>query len=92
MHKCPWCGVRSFSFWQKHWLGPARSIECSHCHRRVSTPWWALVYVTPLAIFALGGFIYLGPYYGNLGGLTIGMVIGYLISLPLNRYIPLVRR
>jgi DNA-directed RNA polymerase subunit RPC12/RpoP len=98
MYKCPWCGAESFSFWQKQWLGPARSIECRNCKRRVSVPWIrSLLAVSPIILLGSIGIGYFGTAIDSLLAVfasgVVGAVIGFLVAAPLyHKYVPLVPR
>jgi len=98
MYKCPWCGVESFSFWQKQWLGPARSIECCNCKGRVSVPWVrSLLAISPIVILGSIGIGYFGTAIDGLWSFlasgAAGAVTGYLLTAPLyHKYVPLVPR
>jgi len=97
MYKCPLCSADSFTFWQKQWLGPARSIKCRACGGAVSVPWLgAVVAIVPIAVLASAGTIVGATLAGNAGfavGGVLGILLGFAISSPLyHRYVPLVAR
>ena len=57
MYACPWCGSKTFSFWQKQTLGPARTLRCSSCSRQVSVSWdRAQIAALPVVILGFLGF------------------------------------
>jgi hypothetical protein len=98
MYPCPHCATDSFSFWQKQLLGPARSIECRNCKRRVSVPWArAMLAVSPIMILGSLGIAFSnsnpgGPLEMFLWG-VFGAVVGGAIAAPLyHLYVPLVPR
>src|SRR5690348_14138653 len=98
MYLCPHCGSKSFTFWQKQWLGPARSIECQNCKRRVSVPWGrAMLAVSPVMAFGTIGIAFYNTNPDGLWGLflggVLGAVVGYAVAAPLyHRYVPLIPR
>jgi hypothetical protein len=50
---CPYCQQRATTVWGKLSLGPAGSIKCLACGRRVGVPWsWTFAIVGPM----FGGF------------------------------------
>jgi DNA-directed RNA polymerase subunit RPC12/RpoP len=97
MYECPWCGRKSFSFWQKQSLGPSRSIACGHCARRVSVPWGrAHLAAIPVFAGALVGLWFLGDAFNSkvvaLAGGFIGLAVGMVLTMPLyHRFVPLVK-
>ena len=98
MYECPWCRRKSFSFWQKQWLGPARTIRCGACSREVSVPWGrAHIAASPLFLGAIFGMVVWGPMLGEgklgvLFGGIFGAVFGMLLTAPIyHMYVPLVK-
>ena len=98
MYECPWCRRKSFSFWQKQWLGPARAIKCTACTRKVSVPWGkAHIAASPLLLGAIFGMVVWGPMlgegnFGILFGGIFGAIFGMLLTAPIyHLYVPLVK-
>ncbi len=98
MYECPWCRRKSFSFWQKQWLGPTREIKCTACTRKVSVPWGkAHIAASPLLVGAIFGLVVWGPLLGEgklgiLFGGIFGAVFGMLLTAPIyHLYVPLVK-
>ena len=97
MYNCPHCNAPTVTFWQKNTLGPARSIECSSCHGKVTVPWLAAMScISPIVLLGAGTFYYLssaGEVAGAFIGGFLGLLVGYAVSTPLyGRYVPLVKR
>ena len=65
--ECPSCGKATIPFWQKQFLGPARTITCSGCGARLSVPW-----------LSASVFIVLGPVVPLFGGLAALSLLGSL--------------
>jgi hypothetical protein len=97
MYACPWCGQKSFSFWEKQMLGPHKSIHCESCKRKVSVDWArAQVAAAPtLLLFFLGmiaGKVLFMTWPAILLGGWLGITLGMLITGPLyHLYVPLVK-
>ena len=47
MLRCPHCHKPAMSQVRKSFLGPALSTSCSHCGKRVSVSWFAMLAVIP---------------------------------------------
>jgi len=96
-YACPWCGHKTFSFWQKQTLGPARTLRCSACTRHVAVS-WERAQIAALPVIILG---FLGLSVGKvlfmtlsavLLGAWVGITLGMLITAPLyHLYVPLVK-
>ena len=97
MYECPWCNRKSFSFWQKQKLGPAKTLQCAGCKRRVSVDWGrAHLAALPVFVFALVGLYFVGDAFNSkvfaLAGAFCGVVLGMMVTMPLYHYVvPLVK-
>lgn len=98
-YSCPSCGKPAFSYWQKHFLGPARSTKCSLCGARVSVPWLrSTVFGLPVMfaplIFGFGAVWLAAPARGAT--LFVFVSAAVLTAIPLlwlyDRYVPLVSK
>lgn len=97
MYACPWCGSKSFSFWQKQTLGPLRAIACGDCRRHVSVP-WERAHLAALPIFAcaIAGLWLVGDAFDSkllgLAGAFTGVAIGMIVTMPLyHHFVPLTK-
>ncbi len=63
--KCPNCQKPSIGFWQKQFLGPARTIDCSLCGVRVSV---STLHFIPILLFLIFGI----PILRKLGLMEYG--------------------
>ncbi len=87
--KCPNCGNLTFSFWQKQFLGPARSIPCDDCGARVSVSW--IRFIPVLLLIATLSLLYqfgltehgVGPYLAVVAATLVAVVVyqHYLVTL-----------
>lgn len=97
MYDCPWCGKKTFSFYQKQTLGPTRSIKCTGCSRRVSVPWnRAQVAALPVVILGTLGLVLGKELYTSFSamllGAWIGISLGMFVTAPLyHLWVPLVK-
>jgi uncharacterized membrane protein len=97
MYECPWCQRKTFSFWQKQTLGPARTLQCSSCSRRVAVSWErAQIAALPLVVLGLLGFSVGKVVFATLSAVLlggwIGVTLGMLVTAPLyHLYVPLVK-
>ena len=97
MYKCPWCGEKTFTFWQKQTLGPTRTLQCSACTRRASVDMFrAQVAAVPVLLLGFLGLLLGKALFGTwpavlLGG-WLGVTLGMCLTAPLyHLYVPLVR-
>ena len=105
MYECPNCGELTFSYWQKQFLGPARTIRCRACDARVSVPWLRssifVILGSVVSLFAgLVALMMVAP--GSLAGLGVALafvvfVVGAALAVvPIawlyGRYVHLVQR
>jgi hypothetical protein len=67
-YACPACGEPTIGFWQKHTLGPARSITCRNCKARVSVSWLAST-----AMFVLGS---IAQVLGGVAAISLPLLPG----------------
>ena len=100
---CPHCGEPGIRAWRKLFLGPARTLACARCARRVSVPWWTPVTLlavplpaalTRIAVHALDGQgspgLLVSPdaaAYGSIAGVSLAAM-----SVVWIRWVPLTRR
>jgi hypothetical protein len=95
MYACPWCGQKTFTFWQKQTLGPMRTMRCSSCKRQVSLSMFrAQVAGAPLIALGLLGMTVGKVVFASLAaillGAWVGLTIGLLITVPLYHwFVPL---
>jgi hypothetical protein len=97
MYACPWCGTKSFSFWQKQMLGPKRSLVCGHCSRKVSVR-WDRAQLAAIPVIALGflGLLVGRAMFGTWAAVFLfgwlGTTMGMGITAPLyHLFVPLVK-
>jgi hypothetical protein len=97
MYACPWCQRKTFSFWQKQSLGPAHSLQCNACRRRVSVPLvQSHVAAAPLVVLVFAGLVLGKAAYGVLpeifmGG-CLGLMVGMIVTAPLYHFfVPLIK-
>ena len=95
MYECPWCDKKAFSFWEKQTLGPARSISCAACKRKVGvSSQRAQIAAAPLFLLGFLGLLVAKTYFGTwpavlLGG-WVGITFGMLVSAPIYHvFVPL---
>ncbi len=87
--KCPNCGSRSITYWQKQFLGPGRTIPCRECGARISVSWLhflpILLAVAAFPVLSAFGLLEhgLGVFLGVAAILLLVVVIyqHYLVSL-----------
>lgn len=94
-YACPWCQAKSFSFWQKQSLGPARTLQCAGCKKKVSVCWQrAQIAAAPVLLLGFLGLLLGKAYFGTwsavlLGG-WVGISVGMMITAPLyHLFVPL---
>jgi hypothetical protein len=73
MVTCPYCKQRAMTAWGKLSLGPARSVKCASCGRRVSVSWWAFAIF--IATFA--------PFWALSRQSMVWVVVGAAVIFPL---------
>ena len=64
MRTCPYCGQEALSARRKSFLGPARTVACDCCGRRISVSWAGLLAVVPLFAGMLGMVHFGGSWWG----------------------------
>jgi prepilin signal peptidase PulO-like enzyme (type II secretory pathway) len=47
---CPYCSSPAMSHLTKAFLGPARSVRCRCCDKRVSVSWWSIPLYFAMAV------------------------------------------
>jgi hypothetical protein len=77
MVTCPYCKQRAMTIWGKLSLGPAHSVKCLSCGRRVGISWWAFVALF-IAMFA--AYRVAGPQPGALVFVVIAVVSSLFIA------------
>src|SRR5688572_433604 len=85
-YACPSCGKPTFSYVQKHFLGPARTIKCAVCGARVSVPWLRSLGFGLLAMFVpflsgIAAVMFAEPTGGAMYLVFLGVAV--VASLPL---------
>ena len=97
MYECPWCHDRTFSFWEKQWLGPKKTLRCSKCTRQVTVCWQrAQIAAVPVLLLGFLGMLCGKAFFATWPavalGAWLGITLGMLITAPLYHfYVPLVR-
>ena len=87
MTTCPNCGQKAMSGLTKAFLGPGRTVACTSCGSRLSTPWRALALNIPLIVGALLALSVLGD-----AGLLVLFPVAAAANFLTYRYVPLVVR
>ena len=90
---CPNCDTPSIGYWQKQFLGPARTIGCSLCGARVSV---STIRFLPIFLLIVGA----APAFRKLGLMEYGFAsyVGLLVFMLLitgfyqHFFVPLVVR
>jgi hypothetical protein len=77
MVTCPYCKQRAMTIWGKLRLGPATSVKCLSCGRRVSVSWWAF-FALFIALFA--AYRAVGPQPGVLVFVVIAVVSSLFLA------------
>lgn len=80
---CPACHEPTISFWQKHTLGPLRTITCAHCGAAIGVPFVRASIFVFLSVVgsSLGGVAaVLVAQPSNLASFTLALVLGSLLA------------
>ena len=88
MYKCPNCGKKSISGWEKLGVGLFRTITCRECGTELGTSYY-LLFLLPL--FGAIGIV----LRYNIGIPTLWMIVYYIVATLIFvfvylRYIPLI--
>lgn len=87
MRTCPYCGNEALSVLGKAALGPARSVRCKSCRKRISVHPVSVLIVVPF----LAG-VGVAWYFKSLMGVA-ALAVGAVAMFLLHEYlVPLVRR
>lgn len=76
-NRCPHCGNRALSFFQKVRQGPTLPAKCRSCGADVVVPYWASLSAIPLILAVLGSFL-----LGSVGLFLLAVVVAsaFMIS------------
>jgi len=56
--QCPYCNNRAMSAMGKFMLGPARSVKCQSCAKRVSVSWASMISI----VVGMAAYIVMKPF------------------------------
>jgi hypothetical protein len=81
---CPYCNEIGISLFRKSWLGPALSVKCKRCGKKIGVPYTkAMIACAPLFIaITLSPILKFNLYFGLLIALIISEII-YLGWVPI---------
>lgn len=89
-NRCPFCGQPALSAWRKLTLGPARSLPCRACGRRVGVAFWpAAAVLAPAVLFVALARRIAEHGYGLLVAAAVLVLlwvfVGYARCVPLRK-------
>jgi hypothetical protein len=84
---CPYCNEIGLSSFRKSWLGPAFSVKCKKCGKKIGVPYAkALIACVPMFVaIILSSILKFNLYFG----LLIAFFISGIIYL---RWVPIVKK
>ena len=89
MLTCPYCGQNAMGHLGKAFLGPARSVKCRGCGKRVSVSWWSVVAAGGAIVLAFTVF----SATDNLVAAALVFVVGQVFAMLLHSlWAPIVPR
>ena len=106
-YRCPGCGERTVSFWQKQLVGVPARTSCSNCGVRLAAPLLKSVLIRSAGMFfplcgVLFAYLFIPPaisgrFLYSDAGLYASVAIGFLLGCAVvvwatHRFVPLVRK